>query len=237
MGASIAQSQWFGVSIVIACARRVPFSFSALQSFTIDLSAAQGGPQRWVTMDVLPRLEIRRAGVAGAMVAMVLAGCVVAPVHAPPPRSDLPPPVASAPRSQARPMYFYPEQSQDDARQDRDRYECYRWAVRESGVDPGMTPVREVPPPRAAARDGGEVVAGAATGAVAGAIVGGPRRGAEGAIIGAIFGTLVGAAAQESRVQAAEAAHARRQAQAQVPMDNFRRAMSACMQGRGYRVG
>jgi hypothetical protein len=56
-------------------------------------------------------------------------------------------------------------------------------------------------------------------------------------VIGAIFGSLIGAAAQESRVQSAEAAYARRQAAAQVPMDNFRRAMSACMTGRGYRVG
>lgn len=179
-----------------------------------------------------------RAALAAPVVAALLAGCVVAPVHRPPPpAADLPPPVASPPRAQARPMYFYPELSQDEARQDRDRYECYRWAVRETGVDPGMTPVRELPPPRAAQRDGAEVVAGAATGAVAGAVIAGPRRGAEGAILGAIFGTIVGAAAQESRAQAAEAAYERRRAQAQVPQDNFRRAMGACMTGRGYRIG
>lgn len=165
---------------------------------------------------------------AGA--AALLAGCVVAP----------PQPVASPPRH-ARPatppMYFYPELSQDEAKQDRDRFECYRWAVRETGFDPGMTPVREIPPPRAAVRDGADVVAGAATGAVVGAVAAGPRHGGEGAIIGAIFGSLLGAAVQESRAQAAEAAYARRQAYTQVPLDNFRRAMSACMTGRGYRVG
>ena len=26
-------------------------------------------------------------------------------------------------------MYFYPERGQPGAQQDRDRYECYRWAV------------------------------------------------------------------------------------------------------------
>jgi hypothetical protein len=134
-------------------------------------------------------------------------------------------------------MYFYPELSQDEAKQDRDRYECYRWAVRESGVDPGMTPVRHVPPPRAAVRDGGEVVAGAATGAVVGAVVSSPRHTGQGMVLGAIFGSLIGAAAQESRVQSADAAHARRLAYQQVPLDNFRRAMGACMTGRGYRVG
>jgi len=158
--------------------------------------------------------------------AALLAGCATAP----PP--DAPPPPAPQPA-----MYFYPELSQDDRRQDRDRYECYRWSVRESGVDPGMTPVRHVPPPRAAVRDGGEVVAGAATGAIVGAVVSSPYRTGEGMVLGAIFGSLIGAAAQESRVQAAEARHARRLEYQQVPMNNFRRAMGACMSGRGYRVG
>src|SRR6185503_8232271 len=109
--------------------------------------------------------------------------------------------------------------------------------VRESGVDPGMTPVRHVPPPRAAVRDGGEVVAGAATGAIVGAAVSSPRRTGEGLVLGAIFGSLIGAAAQENHVQSAEQAYARRLATQQVPMDNFRRAMGACMSERGYRVG
>jgi hypothetical protein len=135
-------------------------------------------------------------------------------------------------------VYFYPELSQDEARQDRDRYECYRWAVRESGVDPGMTPVRNVPPPpRAAVRDGGEVVAGAATGAIVGAAVSGPHHVGPNMVIGAVFGSLIGAAAQEARVQSAEQAYANRVARQQVPMDNFRRAMGACMSGRGYRIG
>jgi len=55
---------------------------------------------------------------------------------------------------------------------------------------------------------------------------------------------VLGASAQESRAQAIEQAQARRQQQvaaanaaARAPLDNFRRAMSACMSGRGYRVG
>jgi outer membrane lipoprotein SlyB len=127
--------------------------------------------------------------------------------------------------------------SQDDARQDRDRYECYRWASQQSGVDPGMTSVRSAPPPRAAVRDGAEVVAGAATGAILGAAVSSPRHVGENMVIGAIFGTLLGAAAHEARVQSAEQAYSRRLANQQVPMDNFRRAMGACMSGRGYRIG
>lgn len=176
---------------------------------------------------------------------LLLAGCVV-----PPPRAPLHSPAgrpAAAPVVAATPMYFYPERAQPEAQQERDRYECYRWAVRESGTDPGMTPVRQavavdtLPPAR---RDGADVVAGAATGAVVGAAVSSPRHAGENAVIGAVFGAMLGAAAQESRAQAVEAAQARRaeaaqaaQAAAQVPQDNFRRAMSACMQGRGYRIG
>jgi hypothetical protein len=166
---------------------------------------------------------------AGAAMALALAGCAVAPPQA------YPPPVMAPPAPRA--VYFYPELSQSEARQDRDRYECYRWAVRESGVDPGMTPVRAVPPPPGVVRDGAEVVAGAATGAIVGAAVASPRNSGQGMVLGAIFGTLLGAAAHEARVQSAEQAYARRVSAQQVPVDNFRRAMGACMTGRGYRVG
>ena len=167
-----------------------------------------------------------------AALALLLAGCVVAPPRAYAP----PPPAVQAPPPQQA-VYFYPELSQDEAKQDRDRYECYRWAVRETGVDPGMTPVRNVPPPRAAVRDGAEVVAGAATGAIVGAAVSSPRNTGQGMVLGAIFGTMIGAAAHEARVQSAEQAYAQRVSAQQVPVNNFRRAMGACMTGRGYRVG
>ena len=63
-------------------------------------------------------------------------------------------------------------------------------------------------------------------------------------MIGAIFGAVLGVAAQESRAQSVEQMQYRQQqavaaanAAARAPTDNFRRAMSACMSGRGYRVG
>lgn len=176
---------------------------------------------------------------AAALAAATLGGCVIAPArhrpYAPPP-----PPVAAAPA--APPMYFYPERGQSEAMQDRDRYECYRLAVRDSGVDPGMTPVSRPwsPPPPVARRDGVEVAGGAVTGAVVGAAVSSPRHAGQGAVIGAVFGALLGAASQEARAQAAEAAQARHEAamaRSQVPLNNFRRAMGACMQSRGYTVG
>lgn len=186
----------------------------------------------------VPRFSTRLVLIP-ALLGALLSGCVVAPAHRPvyaaEGRRAPPPPVAEAP------MYFYPERGQPDQIQDRDRYECYRWASQQTATDPGMTPVRQVrgPQPMPPVRDGADVVAGAVTGAALGAAVSSPRHAGENAVIGAIFGTVLGAIAQESRAQAIENAQARQQqaaAAARVPTDNFRRAMSACMQGRGYRV-
>ena len=35
-------------------------------------------------------------------------------------------------------VYSYPERGQSPARQDRDRYECYEWAMRQSRYDPSL---------------------------------------------------------------------------------------------------
>ncbi len=178
---------------------------------------------------------------------LTLSGCVVAPVG-PPPRHaypgyrTAPPPAPAA----VAPMYFYPLLRQPEQVQDRDRYECYRWAVRETGSDPGMTAVRSqgnevvrqrnyYPP----GPNGADVVAGAATGAILGAAVSSPRQAGANAVIGAIFGAALGAAAGDARNRAYEDAQARQAEaaeRARVPSNNFRRAMSACMQGRGYQV-
>ncbi len=191
-------------------------------------------------------LKTRTSTLGLALVALLtLSACVVAPVG-PPPRQaypvyrSAPPPVAVAP------LYFYPLQRQPEHVQERDRYECYRWAVRETGTDPGMTAVRSqgsevvqqrnyYPP----APSGADVVAGAATGAILGAAVSSPRHAGANAVIGAIFGAALGAAAGDARNRAYEDAQ-QRQAEAaeraRAPSNNFRRAMSACMQGRGYQV-
>jgi YMGG-like Gly-zipper len=185
-----------------------------------------------------PRLT--SAALVVALVASLSAGCVIEPTRHPYRYGPPPAPVQAA--AALPPMYFYPDRGQPEAQQDRDRYECYRLAVRDSGVDPGMTPVSRAwtPPPPPVRRDGADVVGGAATGAIVGAVVSGPRHAGQNAVIGAVFGALLGAAAQESRAQAAEAAQARQAeaaARARQPLDNFRRAMGACMQSRGYTVG
>ncbi len=190
-----------------------------------------------------------RLGLLATLLGTTLAGCVIPPQrHRPPPA---PAPVVTPAPAAPAPMYFYPMRQQSEAQQDRDRYECYRWAVHQSGVDPGMTPVTgqaqlgaSPTAPRSTEpdpRDGRAVVAGAATGAVAGAVLSGPRHGGQGAVMGAIFGALLGAAVEESRARSAEAQTpppVARNAAPRLParMSDFRRAMSACMDARGYRV-
>ncbi len=190
------------------------------------------GPSRWALL---------------AFVGAALSGCVIAPAHGPRYERAPMPPVAQAPVAPAAPpMYFYPTLNQADSQQERDRYECYRWAVAQTGVEPGMTPLREVPASggyRVPPPQGAEVANGAVTGAVLGAVTSSPRHAGQGAVIGALFGAMVGAASQDAQQRAYEQARARdaRVAAAQAeaagrPMNNFRRAMTACMEGRGYRV-
>lgn len=209
------------------------------------------GLARWVSMKN-NNTALRALALSVACIT-TLSGCVVAPLGYPRyPRPVVranPPPapaVTAAPPLSSVPMYFYPDRAQPEAVQDRDRFECYRWAVRETGTDPGMTTVRSddftrsqaaaALPPRA---EGAEVVVGAATGALLGAAVSSPRHAGANAVIGAIFGAVISAANGEARNRAIDNAQARQAAnaeRAQQPLDNFRRAMTACMQGRGYRV-
>jgi hypothetical protein len=58
--------------------------------------------------------------------AVTLAGCASEPASAPGPAAPRPSPT----------VYFYPLKGQSPAQQDRDRYECYRWAHRQTGFDP-----------------------------------------------------------------------------------------------------
>jgi hypothetical protein len=167
---------------------------------------------------------------------LAIAGCATPPprhVH----RTVEPPP---PPPTQ---VYVYPNDGQDPARLDRDRYECHVWAVKETGFDPSgpsVMPSQRVhvvagPPP------GTGTVVGAATGAVLGAVV--SRNAGAGAAVGAVAGAIVGTASDAAREERAQqiqerydARDARRQAQANQLATDYRRAISACLEGRGYTV-
>jgi outer membrane lipoprotein SlyB len=142
-------------------------------------------------------------------------------------------------------VYFYPKQGQSTEQQSRDHYDCYNWAVQQTGFDPGQSAIpreqriRVVPMPPA----GYDTMAMAISGAVLGALFGGPRHAFEGAMIGATGGAIAGAASDAARQEEARLREEELTSRNQT-RDNkldektslFRRAMSACLEGRGYSV-
>lgn len=186
---------------------------------------------------------IARRGVPLAVLALVmgvtLSACVGPEAYRVRPA---PGPAAEAPSTT---VYFYPKHGQTKQQQDRDRYECYLWAVKQTGYDPGSAPQAaphrvEVEP---STPPGQGTAVGAATGAVLGAAMSRPRHAGEGAIVGAIYGAMVGAASDAARQQQAERIQGQynRQADAEAAVlarraADYRRAMAACLEGRGYTV-
>jgi hypothetical protein len=168
--------------------------------------------------------------------ALLFVACAPAPTR-PVAEQPLPPPVTE--------VYYYPNKGQSEAQQDRDRYECYRWARKQTGFDPsapGLAPhqrVRVIP----TAPPGRDTAAGAVTGAVIGAVVSPPGRTAGGAVVGAVAGGMVGAAADAARQEQVEHVQQRydqqqahRMARIEQQASSYRRAMAACLEGRGYSV-
>lgn len=169
--------------------------------------------------------------IGGVIAFLAFSGCVSEPVS----QARVGPPSTT--------VYFYPLRNQSDVQQDRDRYECHLWAVQQSGFDPSVpgspphlrTVMVEAPPP------GAGVATGAVTGAVVGAAVSRPWEAGNGALIGAIAGAIIGgaaesAASEQARAEAAESANHLRAAAVERQAQNYRRAMSACLAGRGYSV-
>jgi len=142
-------------------------------------------------------------------------------------------------------LFFYPNQGQSPEQQSRDHYECYNWAVDQTGFDPSVSSivpeqrVRVVPMPP----PGHDTVIMSIAGAVLGALIAGPRHAGGGALIGAAGGAMAGAVSDASRAEAArqlEEAYQNRDQGRDLHKERralqFRRAMSACMEGRDYTV-
>lgn len=165
--------------------------------------------------------------------AAALGACAYVPEERPAPPE--PPPSLTK-------VYFYPSQGQSAEQQDRDRYDCHLWAVNQTGFDPsrqaapGGSRATVVP-----AKPAGETIAtGAAVGAVIGAIAADPGDAGKGALVGALAGTVVGSAAATAQADEARAIQARHDRRGYGRYERnaaeYRRAMSACLEGRGYSV-
>src|ERR1700689_1574470 len=174
-----------------------------------------------------PLLNLR-TGSALALLAL-LAGCVAPP----PPRTVVqaqPPPP---------PIMVYPARGQSPDQLERDRYDCHVWAVQQSGYDPsrpGLQPGQRVVVQPATPPGAGTAV-GAIAGAILGAAIAGPRDAGFGAVFGGLTGAAIGASSDVNAQAQANAEQARLDqgyARSEAAASNYRRAISACLDARGY---
>ncbi len=146
----------------------------------------------------------------------------------------------SAGSAAAQDIFIYPAKAQSQAQQDKDRYECHAWAVKQTGFDPSrpQSMTSNAPPSSEYRPSQPHVVRGAARGAalgaVGGAITGDPGKGAG---AGAAMGGLAGAMRRrDERRQAGSQQQANAQQAMQSQRNSYHRAMAACLEGRGYTV-
>jgi len=133
-------------------------------------------------------------------------------------------------------LFVFPSNDQDKEKQDFDEFQCYKWAKEQTGVDPINPP--EVQAEKVDTSPDGSAVRGAAGGAAAGAAIGAIAGDAgKGAAIGAIAGGLRGRRAKAYGDQKAQQQANQTATQAtEEMMNNFKKAFSACMTGKGYTV-
>ena len=178
-----------------------------------------------------------------AALALGLAGCETtppAPQGPPPGWGNGPYGYAPAPPPNTT-VYAYPQRGQSADQQSRDRYDCSLWAVHQTGFDPSAP---NVPPQYRVVASGPPPGTGTAIGAIAGAVLGaaiaGPYDRGAGAVFGGITGAMIGTASDASRAQENEIAMTEQERQQQVAIarkaSEYRRAISACLDARGYSV-
>ncbi|MDP9091104.1 MAG: hypothetical protein M3O26_20510 [Pseudomonadota bacterium] len=173
--------------------------------------------------------------VARGAVCAALLGFLTACVTPPPPRTYAVP----APPPQR--VFVYPAHGQSPDQTERDRYECHLWAVQQTGVDPSRadTSAYERVIVQPSSPPGSNAVGGAIVGAIIGTIIGGPEHAGAGLVLGGATGAIAGSAADSN---AQQRAHQTQQeinqsaAEGHARADTYRRAIGACLQGRGYTV-
>jgi hypothetical protein len=171
---------------------------------------------------------------------VALTGLLAACVTPPPQRVAAGPPPPPPGTTQ---IVVYPAKGQSPEQLERDRYECHVWAVQQSGFDPSQPGVpagqRVVVQP--ANPPGTGTAVGAIAGAILGAAIAGPRQAGFGAVFGGLTGAAVGTASdanaqaqanyEQSRLDAGYNAASAQGAQR---ASSYRRAISACLDARGY---
>jgi hypothetical protein len=152
--------------------------------------------------------------------------------------------LASAPllaQSNSGDFMIYPAKGQSAEQQKKDEFECYSWAKDQSGFDPMATYQTTSAPPeqqQIKASAGRGALGGAAAGAVVGGVASGDA--GKGAAIGAASGALFGGARRSRKGQQQQAEQEQwAQQEGEIwaqQKNNYNRAYSACLEGRGYTV-
>jgi len=133
-------------------------------------------------------------------------------------------------------LFAFPAKNQSQAQQKTDEFECYKWAMEQSGIDPLQPPKVEAEKVNTA--PDGTAGKGAAKGALVGLAIGSVSGNAgEGAAIGAGVGAARGAR-QKGYVDARKQQEANTKAtQTEQEMkNNYIKAFSACLEGKGYTI-
>lgn len=145
-------------------------------------------------------------------------------------------------------VYVFPSKGQTAEQQSQDEASCYEWAVSSSGSDPFQVMNQQAADAQqaqaaqqqASQAGQGSTARGAVGGAAVGALVGeiadddAGKGAAYGAALGAIRGRRKGREQQEAAEQQAQAQAEQQQQYTQAQMDNFKKAFSACLEGKGY---
>ena len=133
-------------------------------------------------------------------------------------------------------LFVYPSNNQTAEQIEQDDYQCYAWAKDQTGFDP----INAKPPEEVAASNpgaDGSAMRGALRGAARGAIIGeiADDDASKGAEIGAAMGAMRGRS--HSRHQSSQQAanqNAQNQSQYDSRQNDFKKAMSLCLEARGY---
>ncbi len=147
-------------------------------------------------------------------------------------------------------VYAFPQKGQAADQQSKDEASCYDWGVQNSGNDPfelqkqSASQEEQTVQAKASAQQSkrGTGLRGAAGGAVAGAIVGEIANddAAEGAVYGAaasaVGGRLKGRRSAKKATSQAEQQGRAQQQGTQEQINNFKKAFSVCLEGKGYLV-
>jgi hypothetical protein len=135
---------------------------------------------------------------------------------------------------------LYPKKGQNQQQIEKDQYDCYQWARKETGFDPLAPATASTPPPvkeKTKAGPGRGAVGGGLVGLGVGAIAGAPGKGAA---IGAASGALIGGVRRKKHADQQEQKEQQwaqqEAADRQHQRNYYNRAFSACMEARDYTV-